>query len=232
MKRLAFTMIELIFAIVIIGITVVSLPMMMQVNTKATDASVGQEFIFAASSILLSAMTSKWDEHSINPFAAGEHLERVVLISSPGSDRFANLDANPTYRIGHLQQNGHRAFHADPTFRNLGISGTITGALIATSNTAAKGQEKTNQSLTHDAGPVDTVDDNKKMDTHTLTVLFIADPDDDLSTPYEFLSSGSTTPSNMKIFNVTMNDKEGNEAIVLRGYAANIGEFDYYYRTY
>ena len=45
-KRFGFTMIELIFAIVIIAISVMSLPMMTQVTNKGLEESLVQEAIF------------------------------------------------------------------------------------------------------------------------------------------------------------------------------------------
>ena len=57
----------------------------------------------------------------------------------------------------------------------------------------------------------------------------------DTSTPYVFSASGSSTPTNMKLIEVTIqkNGLNGWEDItLLRAYAANIGEVDYHSRTY
>jgi prepilin-type N-terminal cleavage/methylation domain-containing protein len=51
-KKSAFTLIELIFSIVIIGFAVLSLPIMTQVSTKAISNSLAIEAIFLASSKL------------------------------------------------------------------------------------------------------------------------------------------------------------------------------------
>jgi prepilin-type N-terminal cleavage/methylation domain-containing protein len=48
LHRLAFTMIELIFAIVIIAISVMSLPMMTQVTSAGIERNLVQEAIFAS----------------------------------------------------------------------------------------------------------------------------------------------------------------------------------------
>ncbi|WP_366755894.1 type II secretion system protein [Sulfurimonas sp.] len=46
--KYAFTLIELIFAIVIIGISVMSLPMLTQVTSSAIEKNLVQEAIFAS----------------------------------------------------------------------------------------------------------------------------------------------------------------------------------------
>jgi prepilin-type N-terminal cleavage/methylation domain-containing protein len=56
-KKSGFTLIELIFAIVIIGFSVLSLPTMTQVSTKAISDSLAIEAIFIASSKLNQIMT-------------------------------------------------------------------------------------------------------------------------------------------------------------------------------
>jgi len=64
-RRAAFTLIELIFAIVIIAISVISLPMMSQTVAKGIDANIVQEAIFAAATELNEAVTAHWDEASM-----------------------------------------------------------------------------------------------------------------------------------------------------------------------
>jgi len=66
----AFTMIELIFAIVVIAITVLSLPMMTQVTSKGTEDALVQEVIFAAAAELNQATSYHWDANSIDTNAS------------------------------------------------------------------------------------------------------------------------------------------------------------------
>lgn len=79
-KKSAFTLIELIFAIVVIGISVVSLPMMMQTTSDAIDGNLVQEAIFAASSELNGAISANWDEHSMQD--TNNSLARVIDIEN------------------------------------------------------------------------------------------------------------------------------------------------------
>ena len=98
MVRAGFTLIELIFAIVIISIVVVSLPMMMQSNTSAMSANIVQEAIFGASTQLSSALTPHWDENSMQDDKNG--LARVI---DDGS-----CDDSSRLKIGHIDQELHR----------------------------------------------------------------------------------------------------------------------------
>ncbi|MDD2790803.1 MAG: type II secretion system protein [Sulfurimonas sp.] len=62
--RTAFTLIELIFAIVIIGIATLSLPMISQVTAKGSEKSLAQEAIFIAFTEITKVTSSAWDENS------------------------------------------------------------------------------------------------------------------------------------------------------------------------
>lgn len=62
--KYAFTLIELIFAIVIIGIAVVSLPIISQVTSSSVEKNLVQEAILLTSANIVRAMSGKWDENS------------------------------------------------------------------------------------------------------------------------------------------------------------------------
>lgn len=57
-------MIELIFAIVVIAITVLSLPIMVQITSKGAEDALVQEAIFAAAAELNQAISYHWDANS------------------------------------------------------------------------------------------------------------------------------------------------------------------------
>jgi prepilin-type N-terminal cleavage/methylation domain-containing protein len=76
--RKAFTMIELIFAIVIIAISVVSLPTMLQTTSKGIETNIFQEAIFAASAILNESTSYYWDKSSTDDLTSSGGYSRVV----------------------------------------------------------------------------------------------------------------------------------------------------------
>lgn len=106
-RRSAFTLIELIFAIVIIAISVVSLPMMNQAIAKGIDANLVQEAIFAAATELNEAVSANWDENSIDP-ASPNSYARVI-------DHSGNCVAATKRMPGHILQKLHRRCLSDLT---------------------------------------------------------------------------------------------------------------------
>ncbi len=85
-QRFAFTMIELIFAIVIIAISIMSLPMMTQVTSSAMEKNLVQEAIFASVAEINLATTYVWDENSLidaNDSSTAENdLSRVLNLTA------------------------------------------------------------------------------------------------------------------------------------------------------
>ncbi|MDD2449211.1 MAG: prepilin-type N-terminal cleavage/methylation domain-containing protein [Sulfurimonas sp.] len=105
LSRRAFTLIELIFAIVIISIAVISLPMMTQVNNRGIENSMVSEAIFAASTELMNASAGYWDANSMHDNNRS-HLSRVIDIGS----MCENNSSSPRHRLrpGHIAQPLHR----------------------------------------------------------------------------------------------------------------------------
>lgn len=105
LRRAAFTMIELIFAIVVISIAVISLPMMAQMTSKGIEDNIVQEAIFAASAELMGATSYYWDANSMQDSSLS-NLERVINInnvceSNTSDSRYGLAD-------GHIAQPYHR----------------------------------------------------------------------------------------------------------------------------
>lgn len=127
----AFTMIELIFAIVVMSIAVISLPMMTQVTTKGVDSSIVQEAIFAASAELMGATSYYWDRRSMEDNNVS-HLSRVIDVD-------LDCDAD-RLRTGHIAQPLHRRCLdsnstaldnvSDTTFPNLNNAAHTSSAIF------------------------------------------------------------------------------------------------------
>ncbi|MDQ7044159.1 MAG: prepilin-type N-terminal cleavage/methylation domain-containing protein [Sulfurimonas sp.] len=98
LKKYAFTMIELIFAIVIIAISVISLPMMIQTSGDSIEKNILQEAIFAAESILNESTTYYWDKNSQNDANLSDGYSRVI---NTGDCIGAGV---PYRRVGHINR--------------------------------------------------------------------------------------------------------------------------------
>jgi len=200
--RVAFTMIELIFAIVIIGITVISLPMMTQATSKGIEDNLVQEAIFAASAELNLAVTAHWDENSIEP-GSTDTLARVI------NTGFCNNITK--LRPGHISQPLHRRCLDSSTTP---IASSNTGAVDALEDAAHGSKNIFTTTITDQAG-------YKKKYKSIVTV-----------TPSAIFDEASN--QNMKKITVTIYDTKipPNIVTVLNTYSANIGEVDYYKRSY
>lgn len=83
--RFAFTMIELIFAIVIISIVALSLPMMSQVINISNERNLVQEAILVASGDMFKTISGKFDENS-KPDNSDINYEKILYTDAEDND--------------------------------------------------------------------------------------------------------------------------------------------------
>ena len=205
-RRAAFTLIELIFAIVIIAISVISLPMMGQVVSKGVSTNLVQEAIFAAATKLNEAVTYKWDENSTNA-AAPDSLSRVINTA-------VNDCSTPDgQRPGYILQPMHRK-----CLSNLAVRPSALGK---------------------DGGDLDDLDDLVETNVALFSGGAGADAYKDNDDPYKstiavaYANFGTITAAskNIKLISVTISNSKG-PITKLDAYSANIGEIDYFRRTF
>jgi prepilin-type N-terminal cleavage/methylation domain-containing protein len=202
----AFTMIELIFAIVIIGITVISLPMVNQIVSKGVEGNLVQEAIFASSAEINQVLSYHWDENSIQ---GNDTLAKVVW--TPNS----SCDSDTKLRPGHISEPLHRRCIDDNT---TGESTTFNDATL----NDIDDMNGTTSSIFIDNSGGSVISSSKgyKQDYNSTVNVEYAD-----------FEPGVASNNNIKKVTVTIS-KGGNNITVLRAYSANIGEIDYYKRSY
>lgn len=206
-KKSAFTLIELIFAIVVIAITVVSLPMMNQAISKGVDTNLLQEAIFAAATELNEVTTTQWDEASIDKNVS---LFISQVINLDGSCENNNSLQRYRLRPGHILQPLHRKCLNDLTQAEL--DSNVDADVDAVED---KVHGATNIFLNLTPGQ----EGYKHNYTSTLTVGY---------TP---IFDGAPR-ANMKRITIQVRDTSGNLLTSLFTYVTNIGGIDYYKRTY
>ncbi len=207
MVRAAFTLIELIFAIVIIAISVISLPMMSQINAKGVEGNMVQEAIFAAATELNGAVTAHWDDNSIE-VGMPDSSARVIETALNMCD---NDNNSSTFRQmpGHINQPYHRRC----------LDSSLTTPADASVDVNATSLNDIAHGYT-DIFTSSTVDEDgyKKVYRSAITI----------TRPVNF---GGVNSNNMKLISSSITDN-GNVITMLRTYSANIGEVDYYKRSY
>jgi type II secretory pathway pseudopilin PulG len=203
MVRLGFTMIELIFAIVGIGISIMSLPTMTNVINNGMENNLNQEAIFAASAKLMDATSGYWDENSMQDINKS-HISRVINIDDDDSDPTNDCGVTTKLRPGHINQPFHRRCLDDLT-----------------------------------TSPTNTKEDNiYDLDDyeHTDEKIFITYSQSSSGYKQDYKSSIDVTPNssdaNIKEITITIKDESGNTVTVLKTYSANIGETEYFKRTF
>jgi prepilin-type N-terminal cleavage/methylation domain-containing protein len=208
--RNAFTLIELIFAIVVIAISVVSLPMMTQVTSNGIEKNLVQEAIFIAATKLNEAVTAKWDENSTE--VNGTNFYTRVIDMDGNGDGVKDCENNassPRYREmpGHINQPLHRrcldSSITNPSYAN--VSGDALESMIITDQNVTLATTDASGGYKDDYTATVTVDSNASFNGNNVNIK--------------------------KIESTIKNSKE-NPIVVLRTYSANIGEVDYYKRSY
>lgn len=204
-KHAAFTLIELIFAIVIVAISVVSLPMMNQAISKGIDSNLVQEAIFASATQISEALGAHWDENSLEP---GEPFSLARVIDSGlvvcNND---NTDARFRRMQGHINQPLHRKCLNNPLTPPSAVDVADVDSLddMIDDRDLFKNDEQNAKGY-------------KEKYTTALTV----------TRPSNFNGNNA----NIKLLEVIVKDSGGKPITKLKAYSANIGEVDYYLRTY
>ena len=205
-KRSAFTLIELIFAIVIIAITVLTLPMMSRITAKGIENSIVQEAIFAAATELNEVTTLHWDANSINP-AAPNSYAKVIDINGQCDDN----TSSPRYRLlpGQIEQPLHRRC----------LDSNTTMPADANSTTVETAENKAHGYRLIFLNPAPDQEGYKEKYKSKITIQDKA-------------KFGGSKDKNIKRIKVTILNSKGHVITSLVTYVTNIGETDYYKKAY
>lgn len=225
LMRRAFTMIELIFAIVVIAVVMLTIPMMIQVNNKALEGSAAQEAIFLVSAVLSETTTMVWDNRSIVGSDTGYSLSKILDVDAVGTT-YGRTDVNSSIRVGGINEDLHRSFF------DYNATSPAVPAL-------ADGQRVT---LTHDINnSVANAAGYKSQFTIVATREYVDDTAHagTVADPFVFAipapAAAPANRNNIKMTQVEINATiDGNTTTVarLRAYTCNIGEIDYAKRRF
>lgn len=205
-KKSAFTLIELIFAIVIIAITVLTLPMMTRITSKGIENSIVQEAIFAAATELNEVTTLHWDANSINP-ATPNSYAKVIDINGQCDDN----TSSPRYRLlpGQIEQPLHRRCLDS----NATMPADVNSATVETIENKAHGYRLIF------LNPTPNKEGYKEKYKSKITIQDKA-------------KFGGSKDKNIKRIKVTIINSKGHVITSLKTYVTNIGETDYYKKAY
>ncbi len=202
MMRSAMSMLELVFAIVIMGISVMSLPLILTQVQNNNAFAMQQEAILATKTKIGDILTYEWDDNSYNTTA-----QRSFVLNTNGN---AILDCNATTlrRIGHINADYRRKCSA---MNATGI-GTSNGTDIDQFH-----NQPTTIATVEGAGTLDYVFTALTL-TPTITYISDAQLNNFTFNPNNI----SATPTNIKTISVQVTGT--NQNITLRAFSCNIGE--------
>ncbi len=229
-KRPAIAMIELIFALVIMGIVMLSVPMLVSTATKSSYLAILQESINEAATKVNMIMGYHWDESS----ADEEFLDPILGVTSGSSDLNAT-DINASRRAG-TPNESYRSFVRSDGVDDLNASLSSTFGNTADGDTNEDDIDDFHGTSTlieiDDAGSIDYVENNTTIRINT-TISYSTDTlssgnynqSSIIYNPFT-ASSGST---NIKSIVTTLSSSSGldelNKTITLRAFSCNIGGY-------
>jgi len=213
--RHASSMIELVIAIVIMGIAVMTLPLMLEQTQKNNEFTLQQEIILAARTKLGDTLTYRWDENSLNN-------DRIVVLRTNGDS-----ELNPSIgnrRVGHVHANKRRKFAFDNNATSNVNLGPDAGDIddiddfksVTTSLTGTQANLDYRYTDFNMTTNVTYVDDNA---TYSNTIV-----------SYIFPTTSVNNSTNIKM--VTLNITGSTSPFTLRTYSCNIGESEFLRRDY
>ncbi len=223
-QRPAIAMIELIFAIVIMGIVMMSAPMLISTAAKSGYVAIQQEAINEASSQINMIMGYHWDENDADEL----YLDPILGVTSGSGD--LNKSGTTGRRKGTPKESYRSFIRADGTddlnaSTTLGFDGTETAEddmddFVGTSHlrkietSVADNVEKTTINITKAiAYNADTVGSGYNQSTITYNPFTAAGGTTNIKSIIVTLTSNSSAPDEL--------DKE----IVLRAFTCNIGGY-------
>jgi prepilin-type N-terminal cleavage/methylation domain-containing protein len=216
MQKKAFTMIELVITIVIVGIVSLSFPLILTQTSTNINLAMQQEAVLAAKTYIGTILSYSWDENSI---MGGGSAVILDTSTSASADNEFNRVVGTNLRAGNVYGTGRRR---------------MVDAVAAT-----------HPSNSDNANPIDIDDfsgdvsqlvvNQADMDyTFSLqltpTISFVddeADYDRD-DVDFTFRTGAAADSTNIRLIAVRVENVGGGGTtdITLRAYSANIGEFE------
>jgi hypothetical protein len=233
-------MIELVFAIVIMALAVITIPTIIMSNARNVETNLLQEAVLMATAQMGQTLSYQWDDNSSlnTTLAKTEALD----IGNPGDSELFRVNFDFFYNNGDINASDFRRGHfLEPLHRRMSPP---YGAEVRTAS-AVLGQDGAEAAM----DDVDDIADYSQTLTETdefgykgtyrITggAAYVSDAATYSNNNIAFnFNPGAVAISNIKMItiNVEKQDSAGNfqPVVLLRSFAANIGETDFYHREF
>ncbi len=227
--RPAIAMIELIFALVIMGIVLMTAPQLISTATKSGYVAIQQEAINAAASQVNMIMGYHWDENSANEL----YIDPILKVSPSANAELAehSISGFPSGRRLGTPEESYRAFVRSDGQR---FNASALGPDVS-ENDIDDFDGATSLIDVDPAGSVDNVEDNTtiRIDTKVRYINHTSVYNTDtISFSPDFTAAGTTTSAtstNIKRITVTLTSvgapEELDKEIILHAFSCNIGGY-------
>ena len=236
-KRPAIAMIELIFAIVIMGIVLMSAPMLISTASKSGYVAIQQEGINEAATKVNMIMGYQWDERNTDE----RYLAPILRVTSGNSDLNAP-DVNASRRRG-TPNESYRSFVRSDSIDDLNASllSTFGDTPLDTGDIGEDDMDDFDGGSTLnfiETSVSDYVEDNTTISINTVIAY-----NSDMLTPntaaynqssitydpFIAVTTPATDTTNIKSITVTLTSSSGldelDKTIILRAFSCNIGGY-------
>jgi prepilin-type N-terminal cleavage/methylation domain-containing protein len=219
----AFTMIELIFAIIVIGIVAISIPLALTTTQRGVEQNIQQEAIVIASTAMNQILSYPWDEYSRDPGSTTLAKTEALSVTS-GDSELNKMSTNPDFRHGHFQESKRRRMSPanNERFASTGLGSDSSD------------RDDIDDFISTDAAlnSVSDATSYKSAYTADVSASYVSDAANYSQTDITFnFGLTGTGTTNLKM--IVVDVKQDNTMIIrMRAYASNIGETDYYSKEY
>ena len=212
--RKAASMLELVIAIVVMGIAVMTLPLILTQSQNSNALALQQEVILATKTKLGYILAYEWDANSYDANASVSRVLNTTNSASADSD----FNATTTRRIGHVSADNRRRLRDDMA------SPTPSGS-ASWGNAALLDMDDFHNKVEHTTVVAADMDYVFNLELNS-SVTYINDSalytNQDINFTFD-ASSTPANPTNIKMITVQTTGENGIN-ITMRAFASNIGE--------
>lgn len=225
MKRSGFSLVELVLSIVVIAISLMTVPLMLSQGAKSNQFALMQESILAARTKMGNILSFKWDEN-----ATDSNGSVVRVLDVTGGD--SQLDRNITKvnrRIGHIVEDRRRRMTDTTVLASLGIE--VAGVFDDIDDFDGDSAIVAATGATGVKGKFDYLDNDLNL---TTSVVYISDDANysQQSITFDFnVSDTSVQSTNIKMVELNATSTNSDFPFVFRIFSSNIGQSKLYERV-
>ena len=228
MKRSGFSLVELVLAIVIIAISLMSIPMLIGESSKSNEYSLIQESVMAARTKLGNILTFPWDHNSTRKNSSGAIIGLVVVETNGDSD--LNRTVNTIYRRGHVPLNDRRHYDIDSnsTFQLLAQPIGKEAGETTISDIDDFNGTSVSVALTGAAGVKGDFDYLNSSDLNITTNVYFLDDNNsyqgakNINFSFDVANKVAHT-TNIKMIELSVDSAYSKDPFILRAFSSNIG---------